>query len=470
MQSPRLYSWRFAAGVTAATLMLFGAVMGWGTWKLREGLRDGVLQREAEALYAVALMELGRTETRLAAPTPDEAPAAFFAVVLESSRLRGVMAVDLFNASGHLENALPAAQNEARVVTWWPPAIANPTARFHPEFALENIVGPPAPGEKSPVAAPMLEVVVPLRLATGEVSNAATARFWVAGDAVAAELKRIDRGLLTQTSLTYLGTGILLGVVLLWSFRRLGEANRQLQAQSEDLARANEELDFAAKTGALGAISAHLIHGLKNPLAGLESFVSDPASPQEAPQGEAWSAALATTRNLRSLVQEVMSVLRDEADGQADYPVPLAEMLDSARRRVGDLAREAGVEVRINLAGEIPLPARTANLTGLIVVNLLQNAIEASPRGSAVTVEAASRDSAVELRFTDAGPGVPAAVRERLFRAVPSGKRRGGGVGLAISRQLARHISGELELVRTGPTGTVFCLRLPARTGTIPVT
>ena len=45
-----------------------------------------------------------------------------------------------------------------------------------------------------------------------------------------------------------------------------------------DLARANEELVFAAKTGAVGAISAHLIHGLKNPLSGLEGYVSDRAA------------------------------------------------------------------------------------------------------------------------------------------------------------------------------------------------
>ena len=141
MQSPRPYSWRFSAAVTFATLVLFGALVAWGTWQLRAGLRTGVLQREAEALYAVALMELGRPDTRLATPTPAEAPSAFFGVVLEASRLRGVLAVDLFHGGGQLQNALPTARVEERTVPWWPPAIANPTARFHEELPLENFVG-----------------------------------------------------------------------------------------------------------------------------------------------------------------------------------------------------------------------------------------------------------------------------------------------------------------------------------------
>jgi signal transduction histidine kinase len=139
----------------------------------------------------------------------------------------------------------------------------------------------------------------------------------------------------------------------------------------------------------------------------------------------------------------------------------LSELLESTRQRVGDLARAAGVDVRVHPATDFTLPARTANIAGLILANLLQNAIEASPRGSIVTIDAASREQRLEIRIADAGAGIPPAVQERLFRPVASGKRRGGGVGLAISRQLARHVSGELELEQTGPAGTVFRLRLP---------
>jgi signal transduction histidine kinase len=61
----------------------------------------------------------------------------------------------------------------------------------------------------------------------------------------------------------------------------------------------------------------------------------------------------------------------------------------------------------------------------------------------------------------DQGPGIPEAVRARLFEPGPSTKEGGSGLGLAISRQLARHLGAELELAETSPRGSVFRVRLP---------
>lgn len=461
MVNPTPQSRSTLAAVLCATLVILGLVVGGMTWWLRERLRTEVLQREAEAIHAVALMVIGSAEGRAPELAAGESVPALFAAVLESSRLRGVMAVQLFDASGALRAALPDTGAEAPRAPWWPSALERPEVRYQARGSVEAVFGLGlGPGEE-PTRVPLLEIVVPLTAGAKPGRPVGTARYWVEGGAVAAEFARMDRALWWQAGFAYAGGAVLIALVLGWAFKRLAQANRRLAAQSADLSRANQELNFAAKTGAIGAISAHLIHGMKNPLAGLEGFVSDPALANETQRGEAWLTAVETTRRLRALVQEVTSMLRDEADGQADYPVPVKELVAAVRTRAGVAAQAGGVELTADATERAEVLARTANLAGLIVDNLLANAIEASPRGGRVALTARATEQGVEFLVEDAGGGMPAAVRASLFQPVRSAKRHGGGVGLAISHQLARHLGGQLELVRSDASGTVFRLVVP---------
>lgn len=442
-----------------ASLAVFGALVAALTLQLRTQLRAEVLQREAEAMHAVAQLQLGQVQV---GDTPASDPeAALFAAVLESSRLRGVLAVQLFDATGLLREALPEPIDRSEVRRWWPERLAEPLARFSPRGTLENVYGLAPEPAGAGTAAPLLEVVVPLLPAPAGASLG-TARYWIAGHQVAREFGRMDRGLRWQAGAAFGSGAAGIAAVLWWAFGRLATAQRRLLAQSADLRRANQELDLAAKTGAIGSISAHLIHGLKNPLSGLEGFVTENAALRANPgEGEAWQAAVETTRRLRALVNEVVMVLRDEVDPGSAYRLPVPEVAAAARQRVAQLASDAGVEIVVRTAEPLELPARTANLALLILGNLLANAIEASPRGSQVTLEAQTFGEAVDFVVRDAGPGIPPAVREVLFRPVRSTKPGGGGIGLAISHQLARHVRGELTLVQSDAHGSSFRLRVP---------
>jgi signal transduction histidine kinase len=261
----------------------------------------------------------------------------------------------------------------------------------------------------------------------------------------------------------FISGAALVALVLSWAFARLAAANRRLVEQSADLARANQELDFAARTGALGAISAHLIHGLKNPLAGLEGFVAETATgTPDATRGEACRTAMETTRRLRALVTEVTTVLRDESEDAADYSLPVIEVVQGARARALAAAEKADVDISIAAEPDVRVSARVANLAGLVLANLITNAIEATPRGGSVSVEARRAGEGMEFLVRDTGPGLPRSMQSELFRPVRSPKRGGGGVGLAISLRLAKHAGGNLELVRSDAGGTEFRLSVPA--------
>src|ERR1041385_1978041 len=90
--------------VTSVTLVVFGGLIAGITLQLRANLRTEVLRREAEAIFAVAHMQLSGAQSR---PAGEDEMGTLFAAVLESSRLRGVLAVQLFDANGTLREALP---------------------------------------------------------------------------------------------------------------------------------------------------------------------------------------------------------------------------------------------------------------------------------------------------------------------------------------------------------------------------
>ncbi len=447
--------------VVLATLGVLVLLVTGLTWRLRSRLRAEVLQREAEAIYAVAAMEISAAEGRAAALATGDETALLFTAALQSSRLRGVMALQLFDPSGGLREALPEVGKISAEARWWSPALEKPVVRYHPRGPLEEVFGATVEPGAEPSRVPLVEIVAPLRANRNSAPLLGAARYWVDGAPVAAEFARMDRSLFWQAALAWVGAAAAVALVLAWALARLAESSRRLAAQSEDLARANQELDFAAKTGALGAISAHLIHGLKNPLAGLEGFVSDPEGAGRPHGGEAWRAAVETTRRLRALVQEVATVLRDEREGSADHRVPVAELLAVVQARAAAAAAETGVTLAVSAPEAASIAARVSNLAGLILANLLTNSIEASSRGAQVTVTASVVEKRIEFIVADSGGGLSPAVRAALFQSVRSTKRHGGGVGLAISRRLARHAGGELELAYSDRNGAAFRLSVP---------
>jgi signal transduction histidine kinase len=96
-----------------------------------------------------------------------------------------------------------------------------------------------------------------------------------------------------------------------------------------------------------------------------------------------------------------------------------------------------------------------------ILLNLALNAIEAAPEGGHVRIAAAQRGGSVEIAIEDDGPGVPDALRARVFEPFFSTKSKPGGLGLAITKRLVEDVGGSIEVEGCAPTGSRFCVRLP---------
>jgi signal transduction histidine kinase len=155
-------------------------------------------------------------------------------------------------------------------------------------------------------------------------------------------------------------------------------------------------------------------------------------------------------------------VLREEQAG-AVYEVTLKELEGIVRGRAQPLARERGVNFASVIPTEGALPNRAANLVALILVNLAENAVQATPKGKTIGLTLNRVGPRLVFEVRDEGPGFPADTP--LFMPCRSTKDGGTGIGLALCKQLANHLGAELELGASGPTGCVFVLSLPLAVG-----
>jgi signal transduction histidine kinase len=141
-----------------------------------------------------------------------------------------------------------------------------------------------------------------------------------------------------------------------------------------------------------------------------------------------------------------------------------ARLVEQTLDLVAGHARRAGVRVALEDRSDGAQLEGDLGQIQQVVVNLLLNAVDATPRGSDVRVCASTEDSDLVLDVRDEGPGVPPEDRERIFEPFFTTKRlgEGTGLGLAISKEIVEAHGGTLRLEES-PRGAHFRVRLPPR-------
>jgi signal transduction histidine kinase len=230
-----------------------------------------------------------------------------------------------------------------------------------------------------------------------------------------------------------------------------------LAERTQTLLQANRELALAARTSAVGAVASHLIHGLRNPLSGLRSFVHAHNSDASNSSDTEWQMALNTTQGMEELINRVVRVLQEQQNA-VEYEISVPELVEMLGPKARSLAEVAGVHFETHVPVDRSLSNREADLILLILENLVQNAIEATPSGKTVSLRVFGEAGMTHFEVRDQGPGLPAAVKARLFAPCTSEKQGGGGIGLAISKQLAQSLGAKLEIIDSGPSGCIFRL------------
>ena len=223
----------------------------------------------------------------------------------------------------------------------------------------------------------------------------------------------------------------------------------------------------AQKVAAWREVARRLAHEIKNPLTPIQlcaerlrrHFASSPP-PTQALVGECTTTIVGEVESLKGLVDEFSQFARMPA------PRAVATDLHALLTDVLGLYHGIfpGIELRPRFAEALPKVSVDAEQIRRVVINLIDNAIEALGQRGTIDVEThdLQADNAIRLVVADDGPGIPPAERDKLFLPHYSTKRRGSGLGLAIVRRIIAEHGGSVEVGDNAPRGTRFTIALPA--------
>jgi two-component system sensor histidine kinase HydH len=265
----------------------------------------------------------------------------------------------------------------------------------------------------------------------------------------------------------FLSLGVSVGLIASHE-RRLTNQHREtaesLERANRELRESGEQLRRAERLSALGEIAAGLAHELRNPLAGIKGaleIVSARAS-TGTPEAEFSGIATRELQRLEGLVQEFLDYARPKPPRLRPADVP--DVVRRVARLLGPQAEQAGVGLIVE--GEDASQGLRIDPEQIeqVLVNVVLNAVQASPRGGHVRIRHQPRGGRYLIEVADQGPGIPLAAMERIFEPFFTTKERGTGLGLAISQRIVVAHGGEIQLTPRDGGGTIVEIELPVST------
>ncbi len=230
------------------------------------------------------------------------------------------------------------------------------------------------------------------------------------------------------------------------------------------------ELAHSDRLASIGRLAAGLAHEIGNPLTGITSIAQNLRHEETREALEAGiDEILHQARRIQEIVRSLMTYSRGSTPKRRREAVDLAEVLRQALELVRLTHKQKGLRFRLEAEEGLTMEGDPQRLSQ-VFVNLLANACDASPEGGEVTVELVRTATATEIRIRDRGPGIPEAVRARLFEPFTTTKPagQGTGLGLSLARDIVLDHGGEIAIESDPGRGTCVTVRFPNPPSTPP--
>ena len=247
--------------------------------------------------------------------------------------------------------------------------------------------------------------------------------------------------------------------------KELRELSLAFDTMRNQLRRSQQELVESARLAVIGRMASSISHDLRHYLSAIYAnaeFLSNPATPS----AERDELMLDVQLAVQGMTDVLESLLVFSRTGKSLHPTyeSFGGLIERAVGMVRVHPEAHGVAIQVEHLP--PSEGRMdARMIERAIFNLLINAAQAARTGPPpplVKVRLTETPHLIELRITDSGPGVPAAIRDTLFEPfVSDGKRRGIGLGLTIANRIAQEHSGRVYLENSHPGHTTFVLSLP---------
>jgi signal transduction histidine kinase len=241
-------------------------------------------------------------------------------------------------------------------------------------------------------------------------------------------------------------------------FSELGESFNRM---TEELFKLQEEIRRNERAITFGKIASGLVHDLKHPIKSIENSSKLLLKMYEDPS---YRETFHKTVN-----RELASINRFLDDlHNLTHPIPLKpiplnihSVVEEALLGYGPEAERNGVRISREFQGDSLRISADRFAIERVLKNLILNAIEAMPRGGELVVKTKANGQWVQIEIQDTGCGIPKERLETIFEDYVTTKRKGLGLGLAISKKVVEDLNGTIEVESKPGEGTTFTLKFP---------
>jgi signal transduction histidine kinase len=243
-------------------------------------------------------------------------------------------------------------------------------------------------------------------------------------------------------------------------FRELGDA---FNTMADRLVELQENVKRQERQAMFGRIAAGLVHDLSHPVQNLGNSMRLLA--RDDIDEESRRALRVTIERELATLKRFMEDLRNIVKPRPverfpmDVNTSVAEIVDPMRAE----GERNGVAVEVTYASERLIVEGDRFALGRVYRNLIANAIQATGQGGQVVVATARVGDHVEISVADTGSGIAPERLPLIFEDFVTTKRRGLGLGLAISKRIVEQLGGTIAVASEMGRGTTFTVRLPAR-------
>jgi signal transduction histidine kinase len=230
---------------------------------------------------------------------------------------------------------------------------------------------------------------------------------------------------------------------------------------ADRLVELQETLRRQERQATFGRVAAGLVHDLSHPVQNIANscrLLFHSWDDQEY-RAEFHRTVEHEMEAVKNVLEDLKNIARPIPLERA--PIDLAAEARRAAEGMRGAAAEAGLSMTIDTMPGPMLVSANPYALGRVYRNLIQNAIQATPPGGAITVRSARDNGGVRVEVSDTGAGIPPERLHTIFEDYFTTKKRGLGLGLAISRRLVEQLDGTISVESELGKGTVFTVSFP---------